>query len=301
MLNVDLPTKTARRIGLAILAFTALVIAGDRIGARAIDRAVMSTQFRYSQLYRGDLPGEIVAFGNSRGLHMLHPPAIAEITGQPTVNISFNALPVVAMPALWHDYLQRHPAPKRLLFEISCVSREDEAGALERFTAYMFQSPMLCETMAAYRPEEFRASQFSHLYRFNGEFAIRSLFYLRGDDQNWIMPNDATEPQIDRMLSYGAEPILYSQPHVDAARQVLEFAEQDEVEVVLFVGPFHPRYLQIIPELHEWIDWLQEELGRPIADYSAAFSENEAFSDHMHLNPRGARRLAELLHRDGLL
>ncbi|QDV68814.1 hypothetical protein Poly24_25270 [Rosistilla carotiformis] len=290
-----------RRIGLSILAFAALVLAGDRMGARLLDRAVMSTQFRYSLLYRGELPGEIVALGNSRGLHMLHPPAVAEISGQPTVNLSFNALPVVAMPPLWHDYLQRHPAPKRLLFEISCVSREDEVGALERFTAYMFHSPLLSRTMAMHRPQEYRASQFSHLYRYNGEFTIRSLFYLRRNDQEWIMPNAATEPQIDRMLSYGPEPILYSPVHVDAARQILADSRAANVEVVLFVGPFHPRYLATIPELPAWIDWLRKELDAPIADYSAAFTENEAFSDHMHLNPRGARRLAELLRRDGHL
>lgn len=291
----------SRRTVLKFIGFIILVVVGDRMISQGIDRAMMATKFRYSQLYRGALPAEVVALGNSRGMHMLYRPAIAEVAQQRMANISFNALPTVMMPALWNDYLQHNRPPQRLLFEISCVSREDEAGALERFTAYMSHSPQICEVLAQHRPAEFWAAEFSHLYRFNSEFAVRSLFYTRHTDQDWIMGNTATKSQIDRMVGYGPEPILYSSQHVSAARQILESAAAAEVEVQLFVGPFHPRYLATIPDLPNWIQWLQQQLGHPITDYSNALTENEAFADHMHLNPHGARQLAELMYADGLL
>lgn len=136
--------------------FLALVWVGDRIGARVLDRAVMSTEFRYAELYKGTLAAEVVILGNSRGLHMFHPPAIREAAGRETANISYNALPTVLMPGLWSDYVSHQAKshqtlPKRLIFEVSCIGREDEAGSLERFKVFMSHSERLSEAIATLR------------------------------------------------------------------------------------------------------------------------------------------------------
>ncbi|MEZ6087875.1 MAG: hypothetical protein R3C05_07600 [Pirellulaceae bacterium] len=294
-------TSSTYRCLAGIAAFVALVYAGDRLIGQLIDRAVMATQFRYSMLYNGDLPGQIVLLGNSRSLHMMHPPALNEVTQGEVISISFNALPTVLMPALWEDYLEHHQAPKKLLFEVSCANREDEPGALERFTAYLAHSKRLRRIMAEQRPSEFYASEISHLYRFNGEFTMRSMLFRKRNDQDWIMQETASEELIDRMLRIGVEETLYSDANVAAVAEVLAIAERYDVQVELIIGPFHPEYLRELTELQPWIAWFESQIGRQVKDYSGALTDPEAFADHLHLNPHGARMFADLLHEDGLL
>lgn len=115
------------------------------------------------------------------------------------------------------------------------------------------------------------------------------------------MQSTATAETIDHMLGFGAEEILYSREHVDAARRILSLAVQNDVQVELIVGPFHPRYRAAIPQLSDWIAWLERQLDCSIHDYSQAITDDQAFADHMHLNAQGASAFAKLLLRDGLL
>ncbi len=290
-----------RHVLFTTVAFFTLVFVGDRLGATIMDRVVMSTRFRYADLYQGKLPAEIIVLGNSRGLHMFHPPAIRKATGRMAANISFNALPTVLMPSLWHDYLQHHSRPELLVYEVSCVNRMNERGALEGYTTFMGHSELLTRCIAKYKYREFVASQISHLYRFNSDLTWRSLFFFRSSDQDWIATGRVTDSQLDRTLDVGVEEILYSENNVSAAKEVLSLADRQNIPVVLIVGPQHPRYLAAVPELSSWIQWLEKELDRPILDYSAAITDHNAFADHLHLNPEGAESFAERLRQDGVL
>ncbi len=286
--------------------FLALVWAGDRVGARILDRAIMSTGFRYAELYKGGLAAEIVILGNSRGLHMFHPPAIREAAGREAANISYNALPTVLMPVLWSDYLSHQlknhqTPPKRLIFEVSCVGREDEPGSLERFKVFMFHSEPLSQAIAKHFPKEYVASRVSHLYRFNSELTLRSMFFRGKSDQDWIMTEHVTDDQIERVLDRDPDKFLRDQQNVIAAKEVLAVAKGMGVQVDLIVAPYHPRYRETLTELPDWIQWLSGELDCPIHDYSQSISETSGFADHLHLNPDGARQLAEILDRDGIL
>lgn len=289
------------RIVLIIAAFVVFVFAGDRLLAAIMDRLVMSTQFRYAELYRGEMKGDLVILGNSRGLHMFHPPAILDVAGIETANISFNALSTVLMPALWHDYLEYQAAPKRLLFEVSCIGREDEPGALARFTTFMPHSERLSGVIEKHAPREYAAAELSHLFGFNNELTWRALMFFRRSDQDWIMTDTVSDEQIERTLDYGTEKLLRSEENVAAAKQVLELASQHDVEVILVVAPFHPDYRDSHVELPDWIDWLEGQLGKPVHDYSHLLTDKSGFADHMHLNPSGAKQLAELLKADGVL
>ena len=131
-----------RRTITQVLIFLAIVFVGDRIGGEILERIFSRTGYRYAQLYESKLPAEIVVLGNSRGLHMFHPPAIEEITGRKVTNLAFNALPPVTMPTIWEDYLKHHPLPKLLVLEVSCISVEDEKGSLERMSiCLLYTSP----------------------------------------------------------------------------------------------------------------------------------------------------------------
>ncbi len=285
--------------------FLALVGVGDRIGAQLMDRAVTSTGFRYAELYKGELAAEIVILGNSRGLHMFHPPAIREVAGHESANISFNGLPTVLMPVLWSDYLSHQAPPRRLIFEVSCIGREDEPGSVERFKVFMGHSEKMSQAIAKYAPQEYMASRVSHLYRFNSELTWRSMFFLGKSDRDWIMTDRVTDDQMNQVLERvqdrGPEEFLRRSQNVIAAREVLALAKDHNIPVDLIVAPYHPQYRETLTELPDWIEWLSDDLGCTIHDYSQSISETSGFADHLHLNPNGARQLAEVLTRDGIL
>ena len=290
-----------RRIFLPTAFFLSVLFIGDRLGGDLLDRATMRTKFRYPQLYSGELPADIVVLGNSRALHMFHPPAIEQVTDLRTVSLSFNGLPTVAMPALWEDYLDQHEAPLQLILEVSCVGRADDDGSLERFTTLMAHSPRISQVLADHNLTEYWSSKLSHLYRYNSELMWRSLFFLGKSDQDWIMQGTATKPQLQRIMSQGIEPLIRSSGHIDAFRSIISTANQHDVEVVLILAPYHPDYLPALEQLPEWYSWIQSELGLPIHDYRDAVTDDASFADHIHLNQGGAKQLASVLEQDGIL
>ncbi len=99
---------------------------GDRLGAYLLEQQSMQSQFRFSKLYRGESAAEILLLGNSRGL-TFYQPYIEQITGKSTCNLSYNGLPMDVAKVLVQDYLERYPAPKNLLIDITTCDRENDA------------------------------------------------------------------------------------------------------------------------------------------------------------------------------
>ncbi|SMP68249.1 hypothetical protein SAMN06265222_11125 [Neorhodopirellula lusitana] len=286
---------------LRALSLLALFLVGDRVGGYIMDRAFQSTRFRFSQVYSGDLPADLVFIGNSRGVHMFHRPPLEAISGQRVANISFNGMPAPMMPVIWNDYLEHHKAPSKVFVEVSCIGRDNEPGSLERFAVLMAHSPATCELMKRSRTQKYWWCQVSHLYRFNSELHRRSLFFLRNSDQDWIMdgqvPSDWHDP--DFVSQHGQ--FQRSQDDVEAISKLIAIANQAGVEVELILAPYLPAYQAQLPSHAEWLAWLESELGQPIHDYSSALPDSKSFADPIHLNPEGAKTFASFLNDEAVL
>ena len=115
-------------------AFLTLLFAGDRLAGWLLQRETMTSQFRYSRLYSGRAGADLLLVGNSRGL-TFYEPYIEQSTGRSTCNISYNGLPMDVANALVQDYLERYPAPRTMLLDITMCDRANNE-LLAGFAAY---------------------------------------------------------------------------------------------------------------------------------------------------------------------
>ena len=107
-----------------ILALVVLFFAGDRISGWVLKQLTMSSQFRYSRMYKGEAKSDILLVGNSRGL-IFYQPYIEEITGKSTFNISYNGMPMDLGRVLVEDYLDKYPAPEQMIVDVTMCDRKN--------------------------------------------------------------------------------------------------------------------------------------------------------------------------------
>lgn len=284
---------------LKILMFVALVLLGDRTGGWLLHKGFHKTQFRFAQVMNGQLSADLVFLGNSRGVHMFHRPAIEEATGKQMANLAFNATPAVMVPVILEDYLFHHERPTQIFVEVSCVGRENEPGSLERFSVLASSSQSVMPTLYQERPRTYWFTKLSHLYRFNSELLIRSLFFLKHSDQDWIMDSVVDEQWQNSLGEAGVPQFQQNEVDASALSRTAEICESHGIDVVFILAPYLPDYARQIQNKDSWLRWLETELGHPILDYSAASIDVDGFADPIHLNANGAKQLAELLSASG--
>lgn len=291
--------SSAKRRVIATGLFFVLVFAGDRIGGGILSRVFHSTQFRFSQLYSGDLPADVVFIGNSRGVHMFHRPPLADLSGQRVANVSFNGMPAELMPAIFTDYLQHHAPPKQLFIEVSCVGRRNEAGSLERFKILSPVSASIGALLAEQRPTVAWAGRVSLLFQFNSELFWRSLFFRNESDQDWIMDSRLSDNPEVALSSMPVRVFERSPTDAMAIRRLMQIARDAGTQPKLILAPYAPGYRDEMVGLQAWQDRLASELDAPILDYINAINDLDSFADPIHLNARGARQLAETMIERG--
>ena len=283
----------------AAVAFLVVGFVGDRVGGFAMGRLFMSTHFRYSDLYRGDLAADLVFLGNSRGVHMFHRPPLQRVSGQRVANLSFNALPAAMLPVVFEDFLDHQDAPSKIFIEVSCIGRVTEPGSLERFTVLGDRSAGFNEVLAKCSPKSYWASEVSHLYRYNSDLMIRSLFFLRKSDQDWIMESVVAPSWRASLPDEKIRHFARSQDDLESLKRTIALAEKHEVEVTLILAPYLPEYFAMTQSCPEWLGWLEAETGKKVLDYSTFIDDTALFADPIHLNPPGAEALAQLLSDNG--
>ena len=287
-----------RRSLVKLLLFASLVFIGDRVGAYGLSVLVGRTGLRFPMIYAGDLPADIVILGNSRGIHMFHPPPIEEVTGARVANLSFNDLSTTLMPIFWEDYLQRHDPPRMLVLEVSAVTETDRPASLERFSFLMDRNSKLGNAIREKNKTHYYVSQFSHLFRFNSPLTWRSLLFFKKNDQDWIMDSQLNPEMMEASFDERIE-LRRDEQRLQQMKQVVQLAQRHDVEVRAVIGPYAPKYLENLEGYSEWVRWLESSLGVQVHNYSESLQSMDGFADPTHLNATGAADLAERLHQDG--
>lgn len=283
----------------AVVAFLVVCFVGDRVGGFAMGRLFMSTHFRYSDLYAGNLSSDVLFLGNSRGVHMFHRPPLQQVSGKRVANLSFNALPATMIPIVLEDYLKNQNSPSELFIEVTCIGRVNEPGSLSRFTVLADRSEGFNQLLAKHRPKHYWASQISHLYRYNSELLIRSLFFLRKSDQDWIMESEVDAAWEETLPPEMIRRFERSEADLESLKEAISIAERNDVDVKLILAPYLPGYFALTDSCSEWLNWIETETGTKVLDYSLAIEDSSCFADPIHLNPKGAEVLARLLQRNG--
>lgn len=262
-------------------------------------RIVGNSGQRFPMVYSGALEADVAILGNSRGIHMFHPPAIERECDVKVANLSFNDLPPAIMPILWSDYLRHHAPPRLLVLEVSCIGVVDYPASTERFTVLMAKNPKFGDAIRSENPRHYWLAQLSHLFRFNSPLTWRSLLFLKRDDQSWIMNSQLNETMMAETIANADAELRKDQSRLEAIKRTIEIADEHDVEVRCVVAPYAPAYFERLDGFDSWLNWVQGSLGRQVEDLSKQVKEMEHFADHLHLHEAGASHFAKQLSRQG--
>ena len=274
--------------------FILFLLAGDRLAGHLLQSEIEQSQFRYSRLYRGDAAADILLLGNSRGL-TFYQPYLEQITGKSTFNLSYNGLPMDAANTLVQDYLDRYPAPKTLLIDITICDRENDA-LLAGLLPYTAQSSRLNALMARKLPKIYWGGKVSALFRFNHEVFQRAMYYRKQSDKDWlldrVLPETLAQQAPENSYDLELHPYLMEQ-----LKETVTAAQAKGVRVALVLGPYFPGFQ--VKNLDALKAAATNATGLPVGDYHAALSDPADFGDFMHPNKKGSAIYLDLLQRDG--
>lgn len=281
---------------LVALAIVALV--GDRVAAFGLEKLVLHSQLRFSRLYHGGMDNELLIIGNSRGVNGFYAPLIQQRTGARTFNLSYNGMSAIAAEAVLDDYLDHNARPRLIIFEVTNVYSSEDA--LKDLALFRFVSPRLAALQHEFHPRIADAFRVSHLIAFNNELFLRSLYYFRSSDQDWVNRGYIDAALIASVDTMHRVTLALPPRNVAALVRSVNRARRDGIAVALIVTPFLPSYRAKFANYPLWKASLQASLGAPILDYSSAVSDDRDFGDRLHLNFTGSRVFLNRLVADGV-
>lgn len=287
--------------GITLLLAVVVFFVGDRIGGRILDNLLYRSPQRFPALYSGRFDADTVVIGNSRGVNLLDWPLAEKESGTSIVNISHNAMPPQIARAIFADYLEHNPKPKRLVIEVSNVTTPTAEGAMLDYKPFWGRSDRLRKLGEAFSPLTAAACRVTHLYQYNSEMFPRAMSYLASgnNDQNagmrmMIPPALIEETEAMEPFELTADP-----QEVEALRGLVEDARAAGIDVQLVLAPYLPAYAARMSNLDEFVDEVSAALGQDVQDFSRSLEATEEFADRVHMNPKGSREFTkELIDRD---
>ena len=295
-------TSRTRRPLLLAIAFVLVLFAGDRLLGLAIERAILTSEFRYSRLYRGGMDMDIVVFGNSRALNVVDAPTASRSLGRPVFNASFPGLDTTSVAPLIVDYLRLNEPPDVLILEITGLTVEP-GTAYDMFAMYFGRSPTMRQLLRTYQPRRALGCSLSHVFRANGPMVQRSLVYMSSNDQGWITPAQRVIPKELLDQPYTNTTLSIHPANLEALRTIVQACEKAGTRLVPMIAPYAPGSLGDWDIAGDYRRILGDAAPNcpPIADYSHAIDQVNAFADRVHTNSRGAAILLERMKTDGIL
>jgi len=299
-----------------------LFFAGDRLFGWVLKQLTEKSQFRYSRLYQGDAKADILLVGNSRGL-IFYQPYIEKITGKKTLNISYNGMPIDLAEVLVKDYLEKYPAPKQMILDVSMCDRLNKS-LITGFNLYTPYSPRMYDLIHLNDTTSAVAGKIFHLYRYNSEIFQRSMFYLNKTDEDWLLDRVINDAMVTGITDYVADTIKIENGGIVNGKKskffflkdeedkkvkgvmehlvaTVNFAKSKGVDVQLVINPYYPPYLDKLVNLDQLRVAAEKATGMKVHDYSRSVTDREGFGDYQHLNKAGSRIFLDKLKADGIL
>lgn len=292
--------KSGMKKSLWIFATLALALLLDRAGGWVLAKITSESQFRYSRLYKGGEPADVLFVGNSRGLSFFQPYA-EEKTGLSTANLSYNGMPIDLAAPLVMDYLDRHPAPKVLVMDISLLDsvRMDNRLAYQ-FNHYAPFSARLSAILKEKFPNDYYVGRLSQLYRHNSEVFQRTFFYWKKSDKDWLLDRVISPQMVGEVGKQKTLRFHYSPKMVEKLGEMVKYAQQKGAQVELVVNPYFPAFIPKIGNLDSLMADVNAATGVSVKNYADAVQETAAFGDYQHVNKAGARLYLDKLYEQGV-
>ena len=301
-----------------IIACLALAFLGDRLVGFQLHNLTQKSQFRYSRLYNSNVTADILFVGNSRGL-TFYQPEVERLTGQKTMNLSYNGMPADLAKTLVMDYLERHVPPKVMIVDVTLCDRYNESlktsmnlyvpfsrrlGELIKKSASInLKNPNSVEvdTTDAYAGRKvYYGGKISQLYQHNSEIFQRVLYHRDKLDEDWIVDRiigeSATKDTAFRSYQVRMFPVM-----VNELKEMIDYAKEKGVVVKLVINPYYAPFAETIRDsfLTPLKSYVEMQTNMPVSDFSTALRDLDEIGDYQHANKKGSIHYMNILLENG--
>ena len=234
--------KPVAKIILYLTLIVIITVCADRSIGLILHNVLKKSQNRFSELYYREINADILFIGNSRCVNAIHKHYIEENSDYVLHNLSFNGMSMNLAKVIIEDYFIRNTPPKHLFIEITNINDSD--ALCLSLKPYLNESLNLGNIFKNYSYNSYIFSNISHLYRYNSDFFIRSLFYLNKSDQNQNV-NRVLNPELAKKLKSAGENDYKSKVNMHTAGEnwqsllsIINLCKINNVTVSLFIAPY---------------------------------------------------------------
>lgn len=273
----------------AVLAF----VLGDAVFGFLVDGVLRRSEFRFARLYTGRLQGDVMVFGNSRAVNGFCVSKLSELTGAKWVNLGYNGLGPSLVEAFILDYLDRYPAPRTIVLEVSNLTQG--ADSIRDCRLFVDKSRRLAALDR--RENGYFAFLAAHIRTLsvNGELLMRCIYYLRKSDQAWVNNGRLDAKQADRLRLQAGKALdgAVRMEGVRTYRKLIRELRARGISVWCVVTPY---FLTVEDQRHaqEWLNLVKEPDVEGVRYYNFVnrISDPNLFADPSHLNCAGSIQFA---------
>ncbi len=302
-----------------ICAFLALAFLGDRLVGSLLSDLTKTSQFRYSRLYNSNETADILFVGNSRGL-TFYQPEVERLTGQKTMNLSYNGMPADLAKALVMDYLDRHVPPKVMVVDVTLCDRYNESlktsmnlyvpysrrlgNLIKNSVSINLKNPNSVEvdTTDAYAGRKvYYGGKLSHLFQHNSEIFQRVLYHRNKLDEDWIVDRVIGE-SATKDTSFHSYQVRMFPVMVKYLKEMIDYAKEKGVVVKLVINPYFSPFAETIRDsfLTPLKMYVETQTGLPVSDFSTALQNVDEIGDYQHANKKGSIHYMNILFEKGI-
>lgn len=291
------------RLVLACLLIPVIFFIVDRAAGWVLGKMCLSSQIRFSRVFAGNVSKDAVVLGNSRAVNMVYAPFLRERHGLDVTNLSYNGMSMETAFLLALALSERDALPKQIIVEASCLNADNEL--LKGLKCYYGESSALRASIRELDSKIDWGCRVSSLYRYNSEYFLRSLYYLRRDDQDWVNHYRIRPEMVSRLAEMSERPLSIpgeSLVQVKAWLALQDLCREKQVKLTLVAGPYLPAFIPKMSNYTEWLLAVRQMSGPEVrwVDASRWVEVESGFADTIHLNEEGAKIVSDRLVKEGV-
>ena len=274
-----------------------MVVTMDRVLASSLGEMLRHSSDRFMTVYRQAAPAEkgpaetvdVVVLGNSRADNHFPALDIQNVTCGKTLNLGMGGAPTTIADLLWHDYVERHGAPRLLLLEPTSVV--DPPHTLADVPLLSYYSERVDDFVRQVDYRMWASNQVFNTLIFNNNQTIRlAMGLLRPADDRTL--SGTMSPFLRQQIEHlPTEEMVGFQPNWEALDRIVATAREHGTKVAVVITPFYPGYIKKVSNFDAFFEDLKRRLPPDVSviDARHAVEGDEHFADALHINHEGVR------------
>ncbi|RYZ97965.1 MAG: hypothetical protein EOP47_20475 [Sphingobacteriaceae bacterium] len=272
-----------------LVIFIAVAFTGQYILYVAIKGALdKKSNFRLSRYFR-DRTHNIFVLGASRAVNSINEKYANETLHLDVINLGFNGMPYANMADILDDV---NSANKNAVIYIELSSLYDvEVGLDNQYAYYMSNSASIHKRFANTVYDRIA------LLRLNNEFFLRSIYYLKKTDNDWLNQN---------VISPGVISEAHRMKRFLLVKKKAEFIERLAIvqkkcdehgnKLIYFLAPYFPEYRNKSYDFNDITDIMECNKDKyKFINLNTITLPEDMFADRVHTNYKGSIQLTDSL------